>query len=148
MADVFTKAERSRCMSAIKSRGNKDTELKLMSIFREHRITGWRRGQKLPGKPDFVFRKQRVAVFVDGCFWHGCPQHGRMPESNVGYWAVKLTRNKQRDAAVTLQLRRLGWKVVRVWEHDLANTTRIAARIKKMIQTSSEILNHKKQLLK
>src|SRR5690349_16360382 len=100
MPDVFTKAKRSRCMSSIRSSGNKDTELKLIVIFRESGIKGWRRNQGLHGKPDFVFRKERVALFVDGCFWHGCPRHGRTPGSNEDYWGPKLARNKLRDARV------------------------------------------------
>jgi DNA mismatch endonuclease (patch repair protein) len=72
MADIWTKAKRSAVMSLIRGHGNKDTELRLIKIFRLFGIIGWRRKQKLFGKPDFVFRKQRVVVFVDGCFWHGC----------------------------------------------------------------------------
>jgi DNA mismatch endonuclease Vsr len=75
MPDTFTKQKRSEMMSRIRSAGNKGTELRLVQIFRTNSITGWRRGSKLPGKPDFVFPKQRLAVFVDGCFWHGCPKH-------------------------------------------------------------------------
>jgi DNA mismatch endonuclease (patch repair protein) len=71
MADVFTKIKRSQVMAAIRSKGNKDTELKLISIFRKYRITGWRRHQVVFGNPDFIFRKAKIAVFVDGCFWHG-----------------------------------------------------------------------------
>ena len=70
MPDVFTAAKRSAVMARIRGRGNKDTELRMMALLRAHGITGWRRGQKLFGKPDFVFRRERVAVFVDGCFWH------------------------------------------------------------------------------
>jgi len=79
MADVFSKTKRSAVMAAIRSRGNKDTEMKLAAITRTHGITGWRRHLPLPGRPDFAFRKERVAVFVDGCFWHGCPLHGHKP---------------------------------------------------------------------
>jgi len=68
MADVFSKRKRSQVMAAIRSKGNKDTELKLASILRAHGIKGWRRHQPLVGKPDFIFLKQRLAVFVDGCF--------------------------------------------------------------------------------
>ena len=68
MPDVFTKKKCSQIMAAIRSRGNKATELKLATILRTARITGWRRHQPLPGRPDFVFRRQRLAVFVDGCF--------------------------------------------------------------------------------
>jgi G:T-mismatch repair DNA endonuclease (very short patch repair protein) len=68
MADVFTETKRSEVMSLIRSRGNRDTEFRMISMFREHRITGWRRGAPLPGRPDFIFRGEKVAVFVDGCF--------------------------------------------------------------------------------
>jgi DNA mismatch endonuclease, patch repair protein len=81
MTDIWDKRKRSEVMSHIRSHGNKDTELRLMQIFRAARNTGWRRKQNLPGKPDFVFRNARVAVFVDGCFWHGCPKHYRPPSS-------------------------------------------------------------------
>ena len=67
---------------------------------------------------DVVFTRARVAVFVDGCFWHSCPLHGRIPKSNLDYWGPKLARNRTRDHEVNLALEGLGWKVVRVWEHE------------------------------
>ena len=69
-------------------------------------------------RPDVVFRRSRVAVFVDGCFWHGCPEHGTMPAANRDYWAAKLARNAERDARVDALLAARGWTVVRVWEHE------------------------------
>jgi DNA mismatch endonuclease, patch repair protein len=120
MPDVFTKAKRSAVMSRIRGRGNKDTELALMKIFRQHGITGWRRNQKIFGKPDFLFRHQRLALFVDGCFWHGCPRHCKIPTGNRAFWKKKFATNKARDRRVNRELRKLGWQVVRVWEHDLA----------------------------
>lgn len=69
-------------------------------------------------RPDIVFPKRRVAVFVDGCFWHSCPEHGQTPKTNATYWVAKLNRNKARDLADSHALQRDGWKVVRVWEHD------------------------------
>ena len=131
MTDTLTVAERSERMSLIRSRGNRDTELRLVALLREHRITGWRRGAPLPGKPDFVFRAHKVAVFVDGCFWHGCPRHGRVPTSHVEYWAPKLARNAARDRSVTHALRASGWTVLRVWECALARSRagRTVARI-------------------
>jgi DNA mismatch endonuclease Vsr len=119
MADVLTKEARSRLMSRIKGKGNRGTELRLMELMRARRIAGWRRGSKLPGKPDFVFAKAKLAVFVDGCFWHACPRHGRIPKSRVEYWEKKIARNKKRDREVTRQLRALGWSVLRIWEHAL-----------------------------
>ncbi len=119
MFDVFTKAKRSDVMSRIRSRGNKDTELALANLFRKHGITGWRRHQNVFGKPDFLFRQNRLAVFVDGCFWHGCPRCYRQPRSDKNYWIEKAARNKSRDRRVNRELRKLGWRVLRIWEHDL-----------------------------
>jgi DNA mismatch endonuclease (patch repair protein) len=106
-------------MAAIRSRGNKATELILAKLFRAAGVKGWRRHAAIPGRPDFVFAKQRVAVFVDGCFWHGCAKHCRMPASNRKYWAAKIERNMQRDRATRKTLRKKGWTVLRVWEHEL-----------------------------
>jgi len=186
MTDVFTKAKRSEVMSLIRSRGNKGTELKLISLMRGQGITGWRRHLKLtvgnrrrigelrvgelsverqkgrggrkpkassasrasvhqPSainhqlspvgaasghqqsainhqlpvvsvRPDFVFRAQRVAVFVDGCFWHGCPRHATRPKQNRKFWDAKIARNRARDRKVSRTLRAAGWSVLRIWE--------------------------------
>jgi DNA mismatch endonuclease (patch repair protein) len=120
MADVFTKKKRSTVMSRIRGAGNKDTELRLITVFCTHGITGWRRGSKLTGKPDFVFKKSRLAVFVDGCFWHGCPKHGTKPKNNAAFWRKKIGANGARDRLVTRTLRAKGWRVLRIWEHELA----------------------------
>ena len=119
MADVFTKTKRSEVMSRIRGRGNKDTELALMKLFRQHGITGWRRHQKVFGRPDFLFRRNRLAIFVDGCFWHGCPRHCKIPAGNRVFWQKKFTANKARDRLVNQTLRSKGWHVMRIWEHDL-----------------------------
>lgn len=75
----------------------------------------------LPGLPrrraDLVFTRAKIAVFVDGCFWHSCPQHATRPSSNAAWWAAKLERNRERDTQTTAHLQRLGWTVVRIWEH-------------------------------
>lgn len=133
MADVFTKSKRSAVMAAIRSRGNKETELKFASILRAHGITGWRRNQPLPGRPDFVFRKHRVVVFVDGCFWHGCPKHGRKPGTNRIYWLPKLERNVARDRKVNRILRNKGWIVIRFWDHALRNPRRVVSRCRRAL---------------
>ena len=117
-------------MSRIRGRGNKDTELVLVKLFRAERIVGWRRHTPLLGKPDFVFTKARVVVFVDGCFWHQCPKHSNLPANNAEFWLKKLTGNKTRDRRVTLILRKKGWRVLRVWEHELRKPTRVLARIR------------------
>ncbi len=135
MADVFTKSQRSAVMARIRSQGNRDTELALIKIFRAHGFTGWRRRQSVFGKPDFVFRLRKVAVFVDGCFWHGCPRHCRMPAGNRRFWQEKLARNQARDRLVTRTLRQRGWRVLRIWEHELArkNTARLLRRLTRFL---------------
>lgn len=135
MADVFNKSKRSEVMSRIRSRGNKDTELALATIFRANRITGWRRNQAVFGKPDFVFPKLRLAVFVDGCFWHSCPKHATKPKCNSAFWRDKLASNRARDQLVTKTLQKDGWRVLRVWEHELAraNAPRLVVRILKAL---------------
>src|SRR4051812_47213892 len=126
MPDVFTPEKRSAVMSRIRGSGNKDTELRMIAAFRAHKIGGWRRKSRLFGKPDFVFLKKRVALFVDGCFWHGCPtpKHSPWPKGNADFWFKKLSSNRRRDRVVTRTLRAQGWTVIRVWEHDL--TTKAA----------------------
>jgi DNA mismatch endonuclease (patch repair protein) len=106
-------------MSCIRSRDNKDTELVLAKLFRSHGITGWRRNQRVFGKPDFVFKEFKLAVFVDGCFWHRCPIHGTQPKGNHSFWNEKFTRNQARARLVNRTLRRKGWRVLRIWEHEL-----------------------------
>ena len=133
MVDVFTKKKRSQVMAAIRSTGNRDTEMRLAAILRAHGITGWRRHQPLPGKPDFVFRQERLAIFVDGCFWHNCPKHGHKPGSNRDYWLPKLRRNHERDTSVKRALSKAGWTVVRIWEHDLLDGHRVARRTAKAL---------------
>lgn len=140
LADTFTVQERSALMGRIRGRGNQTTELTFVRLLREHGIKGWRRHLPLPGRPDFTFRKEKVLVFVDGCFWHGCPRHGRAPTSNGDYWAKKLARNRARDRQTTRLLRARGWQVVRLWEHALkpAVAQRSIRRIQRILQKASE----------
>lgn len=132
MSKLFAGLTRSELMSRIRSRGNKDTEVALAKFFRRNKITGWRRNQKIFGKPDFVFPKFRLALFVDGCFWHCCPKHGTQPKGNHAFWKKKFTRNKARDVLVTRALRSADWRVLRIWEHELAHQKE--ARLLKRIQ--------------
>lgn len=81
-----------------------------------YRINGF---SSLPGKPDIVFPKQKIAIFVDGCFWHGCPIHGHIPKSREEYWEPKIERNKKRDIESNAKLSEMDWHVMRVWEHSL-----------------------------
>ena len=139
MPDVFTKSKRSEVMSRIRSRGNKNTELRLIGIFRANGITGWRRHQPVFGKPDFVFPKLRVAVFVDGCFWHSCPLHATKPHNNCAFWRKKFAANKARDLLVNRTLRKSGWRVLRMWEHELSPRfrTRCVKRLRRFELTKA-----------
>jgi DNA mismatch endonuclease (patch repair protein) len=137
MPDVFTKAKRSEVMSRIRGHGNKETELALMNLLRSYHIIGWRRHQPVFGKPDFVFPAVKVAVFVDGCFWHCCPQHATRPATRRAFWLKKLGNNKARDRRVTRELRRRGWRVLRIWEHELKKPTRCLARVVRALSLSA-----------
>ncbi len=106
-------------MSLIRGKGNKETEQTLLLLLKHNKITGWRRHLPLPGKPDFAFPKQKVAVFVDGCFWHGCPKCYTRPKTNRAFWDRKREDNMARDKRVNRQLRLQGWKVIRIWQHYL-----------------------------
>ena len=145
MTDVFSKSKRSAVMSRISARGNEATELAFLRLLREHRITGWRRhvaltlpkprgashNSKSPRvRPDFVFPKSKVAIFVDGCFWHGCPIHGTSPSSNSEFWSKKLAANLKRDRQVNKQLRRKHWAVIRFWEHQMSDGTRVITKLR------------------
>jgi DNA mismatch endonuclease (patch repair protein) len=146
MADVFSKTKRSQVMSRIRSRGNKETELALAKLLRRHGIKGWRRHVQVRiaefgvrndcksrsvvptlrishselrtfgVRPDFIFHKSRTAIFVDGCFWHGCSKHATKPKNNRAFWHRKLSANKTRDRLVNHALRRANWRVIRIWE--------------------------------
>ena len=129
--DIFSRRKRSAVMAAVRSHGNRTTELKLAVLLRLNRINGWRRRQPLFGKPDFTFSRRKLAVFVDGCFWHGCPVHGTKPKQNAEFWRAKISRNQARDRLVTRTLRARGWRVLRIWEHELRrkNERRLVRRL-------------------
>lgn len=124
MTDIWSTAKRSKVMGLVRARGNRSTELRLIAIFQVLGVTGWRRNQDLPGKPDFVFRAHKLCVFVDGCFWHGCSKCYRRPASNQNYWDSKVQRNKARDREVNRELRARGWRILRILEHQLRLTDR------------------------
>jgi DNA mismatch endonuclease (patch repair protein) len=119
--DNVSRKKRSSVMSAVRSSKNHSTELRLISLLRLNHITGWRRKVQIQGRPDFVFPKEKVAIFVDGCFWHCCPRHGRIPKSRIEFWTTKLARNAERDQLVSKQLRLSGWTVLRIWECNLSS---------------------------
>ncbi len=116
MTDTFTKEVRSNIMRAVKSKGNKSTEGKLINLFKDKKLKGWRRNYPIFGKPDFVFLKHKVAVFADGCFWHGHNCRNISPKSNAEYWDAKIARNQKRDKEVNKILKKKGWSIFRIFE--------------------------------
>lgn len=138
MADVFEKQKRSEIMRQVRSKKNKSTELKLIEILRENNITGWRRNYPVKGHPDFVFLSERVAVFVDGCFWHGHDCRNTRPSVNQEFWEKKRERNKKHDAEVTELFIARGWTVLRIWECELKknNRTQLLDRINHALQVT------------
>ena len=121
MSDIFEKDKRSEIMKKVRSNNNKSTELKLIQIFKENNIHGWRRNYKVKGHPDFVFLDKRIAVFVDGCFWHGHDCRNTRPKDNEDYWAKKRERNIKHDKEITEDFEKRGWIVIRIWECELKN---------------------------
>lgn len=118
MADNLNPADRTRTMQAVKSKDSK-MEVKFRSSL-------WRRGfrffknvKSLPGKPDVVFPKKKIAIFLDSCFWHGCPLHLKLPVSNADYWRNKIEKNRNRDKEINTIYKEMNWKILRIWEHDL-----------------------------
>lgn len=117
MPDVFDAQKRSEVMSRIKGR-NTVPELTLRKAL-------WAKGYRyrlksnLPGRPDIIFPRQKLAVFVDGCFWHGCPEHAVSPKSNIEFWSRKLGGNIERDGIINAKLASEGWRVLRIWEHEI-----------------------------
>ena len=122
-------------MGLIRSRGNR-TETRLVELLRSAGITGWRRHLPLAGRPDFAFRGERVAIFLDGCFWHGCARCYRRPSSNRLYWDAKVQRNRARDRKVRRELRGNGWRVLRIWEHELKEGTKVVRRIQRALESA------------
>lgn len=140
MADILSPAARSERMSRIRGRGNASTEERMRMLLRSAGLSGWRRHCKLSGRPDFVFRQEKVAIFVDGCFWHGCPTHFKAPVGNAEFWRKKIAGNRERDRAVNRNLRKAGWTVLRIWEHALHSKKRVAttASIKRALIRASQ----------
>ena len=124
MADVFDKEKRSDIMRRIKSNKNKSTELRLIEVFRENHIIGWRRNYPVKGHPDFVFLDRKVAVFVDGCFWHGHDCRNTRPSDNQDFWNKKREKNIKHDREITERFADRGWIVLRIWECELKKKNR------------------------
>jgi DNA mismatch endonuclease (patch repair protein) len=113
MTDNLTKEQRSFCMSRIKSRNTKP------ELILKQKLKGFNYQPNVFGNPDFIDWKNKIAVFIDGCFWHKCPKHFIEPKSNRTYWLPKLNKNTIRDKEINLAYKNSGWNVIRIWEHKL-----------------------------
>ncbi|MBI4085042.1 MAG: very short patch repair endonuclease [Candidatus Liptonbacteria bacterium] len=135
MTDVLTKKQRSYNMSRIKAE-NTGPEIKLRKLlsgkgFKNYRVNY----SNLPGKPDIVFVKKHVVVFTDGCFWHKCPICFTKPKTSIKFWAKKIQGNLKRDKKVNRELKKKGWLVIRLWEHDLErNSNQILSKLVKILK--------------
>jgi DNA mismatch endonuclease (patch repair protein) len=127
-------ASHSRRMSAIKGGGNRTTEARFMGILIRAGVRGWKVHPKgLFGNPDLFFPVERVAVFLDGCFWHGCPRCGHLPGVNRPYWQAKIARNQERDRVNVSRLRSEGIRTLRLWEHELLDGARCLSRLRALL---------------
>lgn len=133
--DKLTRAERSKHMALIRSKNTKP-ELLVKEVVRSCRYRFRLHASTFPGKPDFVFPSRSKAIFVHGCFWHGhtCRRGRNRPSSNQVYWRSKLLKNSQRDVANHAALRRLGWKVLVIWECQLGNLERVRSQIERFLE--------------
>lgn len=114
--DNVSKKVRSKIMASVRPEGNLTTEIMLGKLLWAAEVRGYRKHWAVLGKPDFAWPKRKVAVFVDGCFWHGCTKCKSLPTSNAEFWKKKIENNRRRDRRVTRVLRSQGWKVVRIRE--------------------------------
>ena len=128
MADVLTKEQRSYNMSMIKGENTKP-EIALRKLLVACGLRGYRLHYRLPGKPDIVFPKSRIAIFIDGCFWHKCPKCFVKPVTKRKFWEKKIDSNIKRDKIVNRELKKNKWKVLRIWEHEIKNEKTIKRKI-------------------
>lgn len=138
MTDVLTKTQRSFNMSRIRSE-NTNPEIKFRDFLHSYGIKSFKmHPSEITGKPDFYFPKEKMAIFIDGCFWHGCKKCFRKPETNRDFWLEKITNNIKRDSEINSVLRRQGLQVVRFWEHEIKNSAgkRISVFITKLKKIS------------
>lgn len=138
MADTISPEARSNLMKRIRLR-NTGPELtlrrKLWALGLRYRLTS---KTPIPGKPDILFPGKKIAVFVDGCFWHGCPTHGHIPKSRREYWQPKISRTKQRDSETNSRLAQMGWQVFRFWEHEVQDDpAQCASLVEQAVKTRS-----------
>jgi DNA mismatch endonuclease, patch repair protein len=136
MTDVLTHEQRKFNMSRIMGK-NTGPEVKLRKLMSTTGIRGYRIHYNLPGKPDIVFTKKKIAIFIDGCFWHKCPVCFQEPETRKSFWMKKINSNVNRDKKVNEQLKEEGWSVMRFWEHDVRkNPDEIVKKISEILEKS------------
>jgi DNA mismatch endonuclease (patch repair protein) len=145
VADWLTQEQRTKNMSAIRSHGTKpEKKLAELLLVRFPGRTILERPTELPGRPDFYLPDLNMAVFVDGCFWHGCPKHGRIPADNRDYWEPKLARNMARDRQNVEALKSAGIRPVRIWDHELKGDMRTAkAKLTKAERAAEKKLGYR-----
>ena len=137
---------RSRVMASIRGKNNRTTEMRFKMALVRAGISGWKsHPPKLPGSPDFYFTHAKLAVFVDGCFWHGCPKCGHIPKTRSEFWEAKIKRTRQRDRAKRSELRKMGTSTLSIWEHELKDISgvnlviiKLKSKIKKYLKGSSK----------
>lgn len=134
MTDVLSPEQRHRNMCKIKGQ-NTGPEIKLRKLLYHSGIRGYRIHYNLPGKPDLVFIKKKIVIFIDGCFWHRCPECYKEPKTRVEFWRTKIGKNVEHDVKINELLKNMGWKVIRIWEHDVRkNPIDIVNRITQLLQ--------------
>jgi DNA mismatch endonuclease, patch repair protein len=135
--DVLNQRQRSHCMSRIRGRDTKP-EMVLRKALWSAGLR-YRLHHKVTGRPDIAFVRSRVAVFCDGCFWHGCPDHSVSPKTNASFWKNKIGKNRARDEQVDASLRAEGWTVIRFWEHDIkSHPEKLAEHVKHTLRKAAK----------
>src|SRR5690348_12726197 len=136
--DTVSTETRSKVMARVRSQRNRSTEWRVRGALIASGVRGWKvNAPDIRGRPDFAFPTEKLLIFVDGCFWHGCPKCKRIPNSNKAYWRSKIGRNRERDKAITAHLRREGWQIIRIWEHQLKSTEFLLRRIEDCLAGST-----------
>jgi DNA mismatch endonuclease, patch repair protein len=138
MTDTFSKFQRSRVMSRIRS-GNTSIEKVVRSFLHMHGFRFRLHRKDLPGKPDIILSRFQTVIFVHGCFWHQCPRckSGRLPKSNLPYWESKLKKNQERDKSNVRKLKQLGWKVITIWECGINESNLNLSLLQKICQSTA-----------
>ncbi|ACL23394.1 very short patch repair endonuclease [Chloroflexus aggregans] len=134
MSDNLSPQDRHKTMQAVKGKGTR-LEKRLWAMLAGLGLKGWKKNaDNIVGKPDVAFLNQRIAIFIDGCFWHGCPYCKRkLPKTNREYWERKINRNIELARLHDEQLQREGWIVIRIWEHEMADIEKVRARIRNLL---------------